>query len=278
MQHFIATTSDAQRQVSNLGLRTLFVASIALFILILIASATRRGADQLKKVTFGLIGFVVVVASGIMTGATFYLNSKAEGGGPQKRTAGIELWACGVQLEIRNPDWTVSNKVGTPTLHEHDDQLIHLDGAVVYPEREATLGAFIRAIGGSVTSTSLQVPVAKSVVENSTDADAVDPAGALRVAAYLGQDGTGGDAVTLPSTGTCDGQAARLQAYVLRTSGEGYTQEKISDIDSFQFKQANDAPPGDCIIVSFDRPSDRTDRRCAGFYESGIREELGGRQ
>src|SRR5689334_20592308 len=121
---FIATT-DIANKVNSLSLRVLLVSSVTLALLVLIAGLSKNKSKGLRLPLFLRIVFVILVATGTLFGSTIYLNTSSDSKGPVHWHADFEVWACGVQLELRNPSGFLSNKIGTPTLHEHDDQRIH---------------------------------------------------------------------------------------------------------------------------------------------------------
>ena len=76
-----------------------------------------------------MIALTLTLSTGILIGSTIYLNTNSDSGGPVHWHADIEFWACGNEIELRDPTG-FSNKIGTGTLHEHDDHRIHLDCSI----------------------------------------------------------------------------------------------------------------------------------------------------
>lgn len=259
-------TGDIAQQINELSSRVVFVSAIALFLLVALAAFARSRFNRAQPPIFGLILFTVIVSTMTLLGSTIYLNSKSESGGPVHWQAGIEYWACGVQLDIRNPGGALSNRIGTPTLYEQDDQLIHIDGAVVNKQIDASLGKFMRVIGGDLSASRLSLPVAHNIIEDRVDGDSTDPTGASRVTNYTSEDQTG-IVVTVGNTNTCDNKPAEVQTYVYSFSPNSntYTQKKLIDPASYVINPEADVPKGDCIIVEFGPKRDRTDRLCESY-------------
>lgn len=72
--------------------------------------------------------------------------------------AGIEIYLCGERYELPDP---VSSDlvhgepyIGTAFMHEHNDNLIHIEGTIQKPE-DITLGKFMDSIGLTFTSEQL---------------------------------------------------------------------------------------------------------------------------
>ena len=167
--------------------------------------------------------------------STVYLNTISSSKGPVHWHADIEIWSCGKELELQDPEGSFSNKIGTATLHEHNDKRIHLEGVVVEPH-DASLGKFFRVIGGEITPTSITVPT------------------------------NTGPAVLTNGTMCPNGEQGTVQAFLFRTDDDGYyTQTKLADPQDHIIAPYSTVPEGDCIIVEFGASKARTDRLCQSY-------------
>jgi hypothetical protein len=231
MNFLFGAQQDLELQIGAISLRVVAVASIIIVILILYSSL----AKSRSNVLFGGIAFTAIAASLFLIGSTIYLNIVSSSKGPVHWHADFEIWDCGRQIELLDPQGLLSNKVGTPTLHEHNDKRVHLEGVVVNRD-DASLGKFFRVVGGELSKNSLVVP-------------------------------TDHGKVPLISGRDCDGQPAQLQAFLYRTKdgGKHYTQAKLSDPASYIIKDDSQVPPGDCVIFEFDRPKQTTDKMCQSW-------------
>lgn len=269
----IATTVDLEQQIASLSLRVILASSILLIIFIIIASLfANKKHKYLKKPLFFMIVFVIMVGTGTLFGSTIYLNVKSDSGGPVHWHADIEFWACEVQLELRNPSGFLSNKIGTSTLHEHNDQRIHLEGVVVDDTEDATVGKFMRVIGGSISNQSLNVPIADEVLEDFIDGDNVDLGGVSNIEKYIQTDSIGKKSLSVKSGDSCPSNVAgEVQMFVHKynKNDKTYTQTKIENPESYTIRNESIVPPGDCIIVEFGKSKNRTDRLCEQF---GVRD------
>lgn len=270
---YIASTVDLEQQISSLSLRVIAASSIVLIILILVSSLfANKKHKQLKKPLFALIVFVITVGTGTLFGSTIYLNVKSDSGGPVHWHADIEFWACGVQLELRNPSGFLSNKIGTSTLHEHNDQRIHLEGVVVDDSVDATVGKFMRVIGGSISSSSMTVPLADSMLEDFVDGDTIDAGGATNIEKFVKNDSLGKKILSVKDGDSCpDNTPSDVQAFVYRFNKKEntYKQVKLDNPEDYTIRDESIVPPGDCIIIEFGKNRDRTDRLCEQY---GVRD------
>ena len=190
----------------------------------------------MKPFLFGAIVTIVLGITGYLIWSTISTNIKSKTGGPVHWHADFEIWNCGEKIDIIDPKgW--DNKVGTPLFHEHSDGRIHVEGPVM-DYSEISLGQFFRVIGGELASSSLSTPVNNGLVimENGTK---------------------------------CGGETGEVQVLVYKTEGKTFFQEKLVDPASYILSPHSKVPPGDCIIIEFDKKKDKTDKIC-NFYEVAI--------
>lgn len=231
-------TDDLVEAISALSFDVVIWAALALFLLLGLAILTGHH-ERFKPWLFGIIVAVVASSTLSLIGTTVYLNKISVSGGPVHWHADVEVWACGQELELQDPVGTLSNKIGTPVLHEHNDKRIHLEGVVVEP-RDASLGKFFEVVGGGLTDRSLVLP-------------------------------TNDGEVNLISSQTCGSQLAELSVFVYQTRGDRYyTKTKLDNPAQYVISPESIVPPGDCVIIEFDETPDETDRLCEQ-YEVGLR-------
>lgn len=238
MIFLFAAEQDLELQIGAISLRVAGIAGAIVLSLILYAAATKSRSNMI----FGGIVIAVVASTIFLIGSTIYINAISSSKGPVHWHADFDIYKCGGKVELLDPQGFLSNKVGTPTLHEHNDQRIHLEGVVVHKE-DASLGKFFRVIGGELTKDSMVVP-------------------------------TNNGKVSMISGQQCNGQPAELQAFLYRTNKDEstYTQTKLNDPAGHIIKDNSQVPPGDCVIFEFAPPKDRTDRICLSWE---VAEELG---
>lgn len=269
---FLANTGNLEEDVTSLGIRVVLVSSIALFILVLIAGITKNKYAHLRLPLFLLMTFTIVASTGTLFASTIYLNTHSDSGGPVHWHADFEAWACGTQLELRNPSGALSNKVGTPTLHEHDDQRIHLEGVVVDTNTDATLGHFMNVVGGSISEELMNVPVDSSIFEDEIDGDSVATSDNTNIDRFIKSDSLGLKSFVGTRGETCGGEKAVPQVFVYRFNKDDdtYSQTKLSTPGSYVIRDESVVPPGDCIIMEFAPVKSRTDKLCEQY---GVRDE-----
>lgn len=221
------TLEDTLRMQS---ITVVVIASILILGATALAILVKHLGETFKKSLFLLIVIPTLASTVFLAGSTIYLNIISSSGGPVHWHAQFEVWDCENQLELNDPQG-ISNRVGSPTLHEHNDGWIHLEGVVV-EEKEASLGNFINVIGGNITNDSYQFPTHEGlIVRNSGDA--------------------------------CpDGDKGAMQVFVYKTENGVFTQKKIGNPASYIISPHGSVPPGDCIIIEFGEEKERTDKLC----------------
>lgn len=235
---------DLEHTIAQLSIRTTVIATIVIVILVVAGAFVRNRWPKLKLPIFIGLSFTVIATTLLLAGLTIYLNVNSSSKGPVHWHADFEIWACDQKLNLRDPNGFLSNKIGTTSLHEHNDERIHLEGVVVEPH-DASLGKFMRVVGGEISDSTLLVPLNE---EKS---------------AYF-EDGQ-----------TCpDGTIGDVQVFVY-SAGENktYSQRKLERPEDFIIAPHPQVPPGDCIIIEFGERRDKTDRKCLQYQVQD--EELG---
>lgn len=225
---------DLEQLLANYSWIVVGVSSLLLTILAAISLIIKKPSKIAKTLLFGLMCFITIGSTVYLSGSTVYLNVISDSKGPVHWHTDFEVWSCGQELELIDPANWWENKVGTATLHEHNDKRIHLEGVVVH-KTDASLGKFLKVVGGNLSNDQLIFP---------------------------SNDGL----ITLKSGDSCpNGQTAQLQGFVYKVTDGAYKQEKLTDLPSYIISAESVVPPGDCVIIELDSPKDKTDKLCRSF-------------
>ena len=150
------------------------------------------------------------------------------------------MFHCGNKIDLEDPTG-FSNKIGTSTLHEHNDFRIHLEGVVV-EEEDQSLGKFFHVIGGNISKDSLSAPTTNGML-------------------------------TVKNGDLCpDGTSGTLNVFVYRTVNKTYVQQKVNDPASYIYAPESQVPSGDCIIIEYGPEKNSTDKLCTSYQ---VAESLG---
>lgn len=195
-----------------------------------------------KQKMFLFLGIIipVLLATAYTAGGTIYLNLISESGGPVHWHTDFEIWKCGEMVDLKDPEGLL-NRVGSSVLHEHGDDRIHIEGVVVELE-EIELGSFFQEAGGQLTEDGLILPTEEGLVRMVNGEE-------------------------------CAGAPAELQGFLLRVTnpdagrkgGFTFAQQKLEDIPEYMPASYSNVPPGDCLILEFDVPKERTNRLCETY-------------
>lgn len=268
-------SQDLEQVISNLSLTAVIWGSAILLVLIFLAILFANRVPKTKAPLFILILITVLGTSFTISGSTVYLNLKADSGGPVHWHADFEIWACGNELELRDPTGLLSNKIGTPTLHEHNDKRIHLEGVPVDLPKDASLGKFMTVIGGEISNDTLVVPLNDDKIFEDTQIEQ-DGDGAGAQAPELLNDfirtKESGKVAAFTNGQACGTETAEVQVFVYQFDAgtKTYTQKKLDQPASYGIAQHSEVPPGDCIIMEFGPLKDRTDKLCKQY---GVRDK-----
>lgn len=273
--HLATISGDLEEQINRLGLKTVMISALILIGCTIIAALLKNHYRSMKLPLFITMAGTLIISTLILFGGTIYLNTKAESGGPVHWHADIEFWACGNELELRNPTGRLSNKIGTATYHEHNDKRIHLEGVVVKKAEDASLTKFMRVIGGSIHDRGMVVPLNVAAetwfaTGDKTDGDKQPNSNPAAFRRFV-ENTDKGPVMQLVNGSNCDNQQADVQVFVysFNEDGKTYSQRKVQPAD-YVVRDEAVIPPGDCVIIEFDRPKDRTDKLCRQY---GVRDE-----
>lgn len=255
---------DLETTISHWSLATVYGGIAAAFILIGLVLVGGKRWPMLRPASFIALAVVVGSVTVFLATSNTYLNIRSSAGGRVHWQAAVEFWACGNELTIRDPRG-LSGFVGSPTLHETNDRLLHYDGTPV-DSTALTLGSFVSAIGGQLTEDTLLVPL------NDTGYFASSASGQPSQVMNNVVTGKDGKYARFINGQTCGDQTAEVQAYAytFQTSNNTYAQHKLADPALYVMSPAAATPPGDCIIVEFGPAQDRTDKLCHAY---GIRDQ-----
>lgn len=135
----------------------LYICSTISGIAIALAIVTKDKIDEnLKKIIFAVIAIPIIIATVYLGGTTVYLNMISASEGPVHWHADYEVWVCGIKYELIDPTG-IDNKVGSATVHEHNENRIHIEG-VLLSKSDAELGMYFKAIGGKFKDGELVFP------------------------------------------------------------------------------------------------------------------------
>lgn len=267
------TVADIEGDVNAFSIRV--IAAASLLLVVLLASSTqinKRKYKHFKKPLFIAVALTIILPSLLLMGSTVYINTISESKGPVHWHTDIEFWACGQEIELRDPYEFLSNKIGTASYHEHNDKRIHLEGVVIDKSHDASLEKFMSVTGGSVTRSSIIIPTNDNIIEDDIDGDTSsgDP---NALTGFKKRDGEGRMTLQLRNGDSCGTyNDTELQAFLLHyNKGEDtYYQTKLDNPSRYTMRDEPNVPPGDCLIVEFDTSKTRTDKLCQQY---GVRDK-----
>jgi hypothetical protein len=248
--HDISPFLDKGIQAKQFALGVIVIVSVIIVIFTIIAIATqKRLKEKSKWVIFLAIAIPTLIATLFSAGTTIYLNQISVTKGPVHWHVDFEIWNCGESINLEDPIG-LTNRIGTPVLHEHNDFRVHVEG-VLLKTGDASLGTFFDVIGGSLSKEEIVVPTNEGLV-------------------------------TLYNGMECDGVSAELQVFVYsinnseKTNEWVYTQKKVENFSTYTTSPYSNVPPGDCVIIEFDKPKEKTDKMCTTYQVAEQRGVLSG--
>ena len=258
----ILASSDLATSVSNISVAVVSTAVVLLIGLVMTAILTKRRASY-KKPLFTLIATVVIVATLALSGTAIVLNANSPTGGPVRWEADFQMWACGNQLDLRDPRGVLTDRIGSPVLFERNDGRIHYSGTPIDLPQDASLGTFLRAVGGEINDNSLIFPI------NNDTGFMGTPDHPEYIEPYIGTNSEG-TYVRFLSGQACGDEPASVQVFVYHFDEltDTYNQRKITHPAEYEIRHKDGVPPGDCIIIEFAPEMSRTNHLCQSYQEA----------
>ncbi|MDI6721014.1 MAG: hypothetical protein QMD85_01395, partial [Candidatus Aenigmarchaeota archaeon] len=112
----------------------------------------KRLGQFYKRLVFALMGASAVSAAAILFFTIAYPIYFSASHGNVHWHADYGIWICGERMHLEESE----SRIGTPLLHHHNDNRIHVEG-VVYKTEDISLGKFFEAIGGHLDNESLKI-------------------------------------------------------------------------------------------------------------------------
>lgn len=266
-------SSDLEHTINQLSVNAVWIGSIIIIAAIIIAVLCANRTPKIKLPLFMIILVTTIGTTLTISGGTVYLNVRSATGGPVHWHADFEIWACDNEINLRDPRGLLSNKIGSPTLHEHNDKRIHLEGVPVTLPQDASLGKFMQTVGGELSQSNMIVPLNDDRLFENGDGEDGDGQAApnpVPMQSFIHTTPDGQEA-RFTTGQQCGEEPAAVQvfAYNYDQANKTYRQHKLEDPASYAITGRDQVPPGDCVIFEFGPTRDRTDKLCKQY---GVRD------
>ncbi len=203
------------------------IVSVIVVIAIICSLHTEHHNERSKWLLFLSIVIPIILVTVYIAGSTILLNLASESGGPVHWHADYEVWACGKELDLVDPEG-LSNRIGSPVLHEHGDDRIHIEG-VVRDFADVALEPYFESIGGDLHDDAFAYPTAEGLQ-------------------------------TFRNGDSCPDGPGMVKVYV--------NGQRISSPESYVISSYSIVPPGDCIIIEFSPGESATTTRLCSSWEA----------
>ncbi len=221
-----------QEFIHSSSLNVAYGVGSLLLILIILAIFLKNKSEKTKLFLFFSIVVLVSFSTLYFLVATIYLNITSTTKGPVHWHADFKIFTCGQENLPPEPSSKLSNKVGTPLFHEHEDRRIHIEGTVGHLE-DVSIGRFFEVQGGELAETSFIVP---------------------------SEDGL----KTYNNFDSCAGLPSVWNVFLYQTKDNLVTQTKLTQKQAMDYviSPSGSVPPGDCLIFEFEPAKEKTEKIC----------------
>ena len=194
-----------------LGIGVIFCLAFLCFVLF-----KKNWKNQQKKILFWSFAVLVSTVTIYFLLYTLLVNFTSETNGPVHWHADFEIWVCGQRQTVPHSTG-ISGRDGTPLLHHHNDDRIHIEGTIINTEG-VSLGNFFAAIGGALADSYIGIPQEDGTIQYWHNEDACP-----------------------------DGHAGTLSLYITR----GNSVAMIPGIAEYVISPETNVPPGDQLKLVF---------------------------
>lgn len=245
------------------SLRVLVVATLAIAIICILSASVKKRSPRHNSVLFALIATVVISSTGLLVGTVLDSFFNASPTGLSRRQSQIEYWACGVQLATPAPNKPFRTSSGEGSFFEYGDGVARFQGIINQELDAPNLANFQNAIGGSITATSMVLPLSENIISTGIDGDIPDPSGTSRIDKFITKSTDSQTTITLVNGSTCGSTSSVINIFGLSVneSTNTYTQKKFEFPSNLNLGNVQNM--SDCIIVEFDAVREKTDRLCS---------------
>ena len=143
---------------------SLIIISLIVFSLLIVVTIIIKRDQVLfiktRLYLFLLITIFIIVISVFLIGYTIHKNITSDTKGPVHWHADFEIYDCDNRVELTDPKTFLTNRIGSPLFHEHNDNRIHVEGTVDKIE-DISLSSFFEVVGGKLTEEELLIPTNK---------------------------------------------------------------------------------------------------------------------
>ena len=170
---FAVSVAHAHEEIQNFGpehpaypitqLQAVGYGSLAFGIIIaIIFFYNPKMNNTIKKLVYSLLLIVVAMVTLYLAITTIHTNLVSSTKGPVHWHADYEIWVCDKKISLPAPGG-LSNEQGTDLIHSHNDNRIHVEGALMQAN-QASLGAFFNAISGYLSDDEIKVPTDEGLI------------------------------------------------------------------------------------------------------------------
>ena len=170
---------SVDQQIKGASLNVVYIGTGIMLVLICFALMNKSKSNTPKVLIFGAMTVVILVTSVYVASSTIYLNLLSPSKGPVHWHADFEVWDCGQKLDMAGNH----GLSGTPTLHDHGDSRIHMEGVPVNMD-DASISKFFQVIGGKLTKDSLTLLMHGDIVSMRDDDKCNGAPGEMQVFVY----------------------------------------------------------------------------------------------
>lgn len=260
------TLSD---DLSQYSVRVLLGGIVAVLIVLVFASGIHHRYHFTKKAFYTLLSCIILATTTALLVINLKLITSSEDGAISRLDGKMSIFACGQEISVIPNSTLFSQSSGDSRHRVFPNGDIEFMGYRTAYETDGSLGAFFRAIGGSISANVVALPYNDATEQNIANNSALSK--------FVKTNPMGEKYLELRSGESCGETPSMTNVFIYEHNStlHDFTQRRIVQTPEQYTLSNKPFSEPDCIVVIFGKPVDKTDLTCRGYPDpSKIRIDL----
>lgn len=228
-------------------------------VIMLIASSIHHRFHFTKKAFFTVVSGIILSVSASLLLINLKLLSVSDESSITSREGYLSIAACDQQIRIYPKSSLLAQSSGDAKHSVFPDGKMVFLGYRTDAILDGSLGGFFEAMGGSITTNSLALPLSAKTRESINSSSYLQK--------FIRTNPIGEEYLELRSGETCDTTPSMLSVFIYDYNPvtHEHIQKRIIGPPQEYLLSDNDFGKPDCVVVVFGEPSERTQFTCNGY-------------
>lgn len=253
---FAQSLSD---DLSQYSVHILLGGIIAVFAVLVLASSLHRRYHFTKKGFYTVIAGIIIAVTTALTVVNVQLIANSEDQAITKLNGKMSIFVCGQEISLLASNSLAAQSLGDSRHKIFPNGDLEFLGYRTTPETDGSLGAFMRAAGGSMSSNVMTLPF--------NDATANTVVNSASLAKFVKTNPLGEKYLELRSGESCDDTPSMINVFVYNYSPtlNQFSNSRIIVTPEKYILSSNPYTQPDCVVIIYGEPTEKTNLTCKGY-------------